>query len=91
MKVYAICYDLKSPGRDYQSLYKAIKGLSGIWWHYLDSTWLVRASMSAGQIRDILRAKIDPNDNLLVIRVTSEYAGWLHKEAGDWLHKYPPE
>ena len=91
MKIYAICHDLKDPGRNYAPLHQAIKGLSGIWWRYLNSTWLVRADMSAGEIREILRDKINPDDNLLVIRVTREYAGWLPEKAWDWLRKYPPE
>ena len=88
MKFYAICYDLKSPGKDYGQLHEAIKVLGNAWWHYLDSTWLIRTNMSASQIRDRLRPMIDANDNLLVIEVTGEFSGWLPQKAGDWLRKY---
>ena len=92
MTMYAICYDLKTPGQDYGKLREAIKKIAGNgWWHYLDSTWLVSTSMSAQQISDTLRATMDQNDGLLVIRVTSEYNGWLPKEAWEWLHKYSPQ
>ena len=35
--IYIISYDLKIPGRDYTSLYDAIKSL-GDWQHLLEST-----------------------------------------------------
>ena len=88
MKIYAICYDLKTPGRDYGQLHEAIKALGDGWWHYLDSTWLVRTSMSANQIWEHLRPTIDANDYLLVIGVTREFSGWLPKGAWDWLNEY---
>lgn len=88
MKIYAICYDLNSPGRDYGQLHAAIKSLGDAWWHYLDSTWLVRTDMSADQIRSRLRDLMDVNDNLLVVGVTDEFAGWLPEKAGVWLRKY---
>lgn len=89
MKVYAICYDLNNPGQDYQPLYDAIKEISDdAWWCYLDSTWLICTNKSAEQISDVLRANIDDNDSLLVIRVSEESAGWLPKDAWDWLRKY---
>lgn len=90
MKVYAICYDLNSPGQDYKPLHDAIKRVGSGWWRYLDSTWLVCTDMSARQISDILRAEMGGNDGLLVIRVTEEYAGWLPQKAWDWLRKYVP-
>lgn len=83
--VYLITYDLNKPGQNYNSLYEAIKKI-GRWWHHLDSNWLVETNNnSASQISDILRKEIDKNDNLLVIRVTRDYAGWLPKKAWDWI------
>ena len=38
--IYAVNYDLKRPGQNYEALYVAIKGC-GVWWHHLGSTWLV--------------------------------------------------
>lgn len=35
--IYAINYDLKRPGQNYEKLYEAIKSC-GTWWHYLGST-----------------------------------------------------
>src|SRR5690606_4822099 len=44
--IYAINYDLKRPGQNYDELHKAIKNL-GDWWHYLGSTWLVDTNLNA--------------------------------------------
>ena len=48
-------------------------------------TLVVKTNYTANQISDTLRKQIDANDNLLVIRVRKDYAGWLPKEAWEWL------
>jgi hypothetical protein len=83
--LYAINYDLKTPGRDYAGLYEAIKSC-GAWWHYLDSTWLVDTSLNAGRIFERLRSHVDGTDRVLVIGVTSDYQGWLTDEAWEWIN-----
>ncbi len=85
--VYLISYDLNKPGQNYDDLYEAIKEL-GIWWHYLDSTWLVKADLNATQIRDHLRKTTDDNDHFLVIGVTNEFDGWLPEKAWEWLRQH---
>ena len=82
--IYLISYDLNKPGQNYADLYEAIKS-AGVWWHYLDSTWLLDTWLTAAQVSDKLRPCIDDNDNILVIGVTNEYAGWLPQKAWDWL------
>lgn len=84
--VYLITYDLNKSGQNYDGLYKSIKKL-GLWWHHLDSNWLVETTYSAEQIAATLRKAIDENDNLLVIRVYDDYAGQLTKKAWDWINK----
>ena len=84
--IYAINYDLKAPGRNYKSFYKAIKSL-GDSWHYLESTWLVDTTLTARGIWEQLRPHIDRNDRVLVIGVTHEYSGWLPKSAWDWINQ----
>jgi hypothetical protein len=84
--IYAINYDLKKPGQNYAPLYEAIKSC-GVWWHHLDSTWLVDTPLSAGAIWDRLAPNVDSNDSVLVIGVTGEYSGWLPKKAWDWINQ----
>jgi len=82
--IYAINYDLKKPGQNYQPLYEAIKSC-GTWWHYLDSTWLVDTNLTADSIWKKLAPNIDKNDSVLVIEVTQDYSGWLPQKAWDWI------
>lgn len=84
--IYAINYDLKQPGQNYASLYRAIMSC-GVTWHYLDSTWLVETSLDATGITNILAPHIDRDDSVLVIGVTRDYQGWLPKEAWQWINK----
>lgn len=82
--IYAINYDLKRPGQNYNELYAAIKNL-GVWWHYLGSTWLVDTQLNAQTIWSRIAPHVDKNDFFLVIRVSQDYEGWLPQEAWDWI------
>ena len=83
--IYAINYDLKHPGQNYDALYDAIKNC-GDSWHYLDSTWLVHTQLTAQGIWNKLAPHVDKNDYFLVIGVTCDYAGWLPKDAWEWIN-----
>lgn len=82
--IYAITYDLKAPGRNYDKLHAAITSC-GAWWHFLDSTWLVDTTLGAAGIWARLEPHIDQNDNLLVVSIGTDRQGWLPKEAWDWI------
>ena len=83
--IYAINYDLKRPGQNYNALYKAIKSC-GAWRHDLNSTWLVDTQLTAEGIWNKLEPHIDENDLVLVIGVTSDYQGWLPDDAWEWIN-----
>lgn len=89
MRTLLVGYDLNRPHQDYASLIDALKGQQG-WWHYLDSTWLVRSELSAKQFRDHLKPHIDSDDELLVIDVTGRASAWagLSEKAGAWIKTY---
>lgn len=84
--IYAINYDLKQPGQDYDALYSAIKSCGG-WWHYLGSTWLVDTALTAEGIWQRLSPHVDKNDLVLVIGVTRDYSGWLPQKAWAWINQ----
>lgn len=86
MTMYMIGYDLQQPGKNYDNLHRAIKGLSGTWCHPLDSTWIVSHPGPASAIRDALLPHIDANDVLLVAGLTGESA-WrsLSPTVSNWL------
>jgi hypothetical protein len=82
--IYAINYDLKRPGQNYETLYAAIKSC-GAWWHYLGSTWLVDTSLSASDLWARIQPHVDTNDRFLIHRVTPDYSGWLTQDAWTWI------
>ena len=83
---YLITYDLKKPGRDYTSLYKAIKAL-GSWCHPVESTWFVNTTQEVIAIRDSLAAVMDTNDKLIVLKSSLPGATQnLLQSDFDWLN-----
>lgn len=85
--IYAITYDLKKIGQDYNSLYGAIKQL-GNWCHPLQNLWFSESKLSIDQVRDYLRKVIDANDFIFVCEIyRGSYSAWMPKEAHDWLEE----
>lgn len=83
-----ISYDLRQPGRDYAPLHEVIKAL-GVWWHCLESIWIVDTALSPAQVRDRLTPHIDANDLLVVVELTGSWASYgLSKECNDWLSSH---
>lgn len=84
--MYLVTYDLKKPGQDYKDLHEAMKA-RGTWWHYLESTWLLKTSLSASQIFERLRPYLDANDLILIVRVLpNDKSGWLPQDAWNWIN-----
>jgi hypothetical protein len=86
MNTFLVSYDLNSPGKDYSKLIDKIKSISNIWWHHLDSCWVIRSEASVASIRDTLAPFIDKNDELLVMQ-SSGVAAWtgFNLEGSTWL------
>lgn len=85
MNKYLITYDLKNRIKNYDSLYVAIKNL-GTWWHYLDSTWIIKTNLTSSQIWGILAPHVTTIDRVLIIKIdTSDKWGWLTQDAWNWL------
>lgn len=84
-KNYLIGYDLNKSGQDYTTLISEIKKL-GTWWHCLDSTFIIKSSSSAVEIRNHLIKFIDSNDKMLVVYLNGE-AAWtgFSIECSNWL------
>lgn len=88
MTTQLISYDLNSPGQKYTNLIEDIKAASnGAWWHNLDSTWLIKTSLSSSDLRDRLVKHIDSGDELLVVDVTGDARAWhgFKGSASTWL------
>lgn len=84
MNCFIITYDLCTPGRDYSSLYGALKAFPK-WGKITESTWAVVSDSNAIGIRDYLLGFIDSNDRLFVIKSGRE-AAWNRALADNqWL------
>jgi hypothetical protein len=79
-------YDLNRPGQEYAELIEKLKSYPK-WWHYLDSTWLIKANLTHIQLRDQLTPYLDTNDELLVIDVSGDAAAWrgFSHDASQWI------
>jgi hypothetical protein len=88
MRTLLVGYDLNKPGQAYPQLWNKLESYPG-YWHHLDSTWLIRAELTAVELRDELKQFLDISDELLVIDVTSKAAAWLgfNQRGSDWIHK----
>jgi hypothetical protein len=83
--VNLIAYDLKQPGRDYTSLYEAIKSYSS-WAHAEESVWCVDTTTNPGDIRDHLQKHIDSNDIIFVVRLHQNWGSLkLPEKIVEWL------
>ncbi len=89
MNMILIGYDLKRPGQNYSNLIAGLKGYD-TWWHNLDSTWIIKTTLTVVQVRDALLAHIDRNDRLLVVQITGQPAAWygFDQAAQDWLKQH---
>ena len=73
---YLICYDLKTPGRDYKTLWDELERLNAK--RILDSQWVTnRTNTSASGLRDHMKGFVDPNDSLFVCTLegVTDWAG----------------
>jgi len=86
MRTLLVGYDLNRPGQNYPGLIAALKA-APLWWHYLDSTWLLRTEETPVELRNRLAGLIDAGDELLVVEVTGRAAAWsgFDQNAGEWI------
>jgi hypothetical protein len=86
MKKYLITYNLKTPNWNYTGFFNALQNI-GPWWHYIDSTWIVKSNLTAQQIYSrIAPGFLSTSDFILIIEIKSESKfGWLPQEAWNWI------
>lgn len=84
--ILLISYDLKSPDKDYASLYEAIKNSAKSWWHYLESVWIVRTDLDPNSYYERVKPYFDEDDSFFIVDITEQKRqGWLPSKAWDWL------
>lgn len=85
--IYLITYNLNKPGKDYTSLYNALRKYNYIRDTALESIWFVNTSWNSAQIYEHLRLHFDINDRLFITQITkgTNY-GYMNKEVWDWIN-----
>lgn len=83
MAVYAVTYDLRAPGREYNDLYKAIKRYTCC--HALDSTWFIDTNSTAAEVRDALCETVDKGDQIYVLRLRKAWAACRTEDCTKWI------
>jgi len=86
MTSYVLGYDLDRPDQNYPELFSAIKALGVTWWHNLDSTWIIKSTLSADAIGKKLSRHIGSSDKLFVGALSGEgaWVGFVAKP-DSWL------
>lgn len=82
-----IVYDLRAPGRNYDTLYEVIKSY-GVWAHITESTWFIKTDATCSQVRDKLLAVMDANDRLFVGELTGSAAWHNAICSNDYIKKH---
>ena len=89
MTTLLVVHELRDPDRDYAELGDTLKSYSE-WWHCLESTWLVKADLTARQLADALVPLVGMDDLLLVLDVSGRAAAWtgaFPEDCQAWLRK----
>lgn len=91
MAIYFVSLDMRSVQHDYGPLYARLRTLDA---HQAQSTaWLIESPLPLTELRDDLRAYLDPGDGLFLIVMTAG-TGWsaTHAEhdTGLWLKERRP-
>lgn len=90
MTVYLVTWDLNKEKPNYAlaraQLIARLDQYENIKDPGLDSVWFVSTDWSAQEVSDDLQKKIDKNDRLIVVSLTSRsYNGWLSQKVWDWV------
>ena len=91
MKNYLVIYSLNQAENLYTNLISYLKS-SGYWAKPFAGVWIVRTTSSASEIRDGIKARINPSDKVFVVAMhTNEWGTFnVSKEVTDWMHKNHP-
>lgn len=90
MAVYLVTWDLNKEKLNYAEARKQfiahLERYENIKDPGLDSVRFVSTNLSAEQLSEALRTKLDDNDRIIVTRLVSgSHYGWLHKTVWDWI------
>lgn len=82
--IHLVAFDLKHRRHNYRPFFAALQ-TTGAWFNFFDNSVLINTTETVEHLWERLNLHVTGEDFLLVIRVTSEYHGWLPPEAWNWL------
>jgi len=87
---FIISYDLNKDDKNYDGLIEKIKEIStGIWCSPCKSTWVINSSLrSSREAYEKLATEIDDNDYIIIVEITTNIYGLMHKDNADFLSKH---
>jgi hypothetical protein len=91
MAVYVVTWDLNKEKPNYAEAHKQfiahLERYDNTKDPGLDSVRFVSTNLSASELSEDLRKKLDNNDQIIVTKLVSgNYAGWLNKSVWDWIN-----
>lgn len=70
---YSVSYDLRTPGKNYEALWKALRGINAV--RVLESQWIAnRSNTTPLALANYLLTFMDANDGIFVTEVPDNYA-----------------
>lgn len=88
MSVHWVNYDLNQAGQDYSKLIEYLKSLQG-WAKPLKSSFFVKTTLSAAELRDEIVKRVDNGDDVVVVKVSGQ--AWathgLSAKLNGWLRE----
>lgn len=83
-----ISYDLDSSEQKYTDLKECIETQISIkWYHYQESLYIVRSSLTPYEIMKKLEPFIDPNDSIIVTEIANNWSGFITVKEDEWINK----
>lgn len=85
--VYIIKYELNQPGKDYTSLYNALRQYQFIRDNSLHSAWFVSTTWTSQQIYQHIAPHFHVNDRIFITQLhRGEYFGWMTRDVWTWIN-----
>jgi hypothetical protein len=83
--ILLITYDLHGTAAQQAAFFEVLR--KDLWWHYIGGTWLISTKKTPKELTEDLKPLMQTEDRLMVVRFTSDYWGWLPKDAWEWIAK----
>ena len=84
MALYAVTYDLNSPGQNYPKLIDQLRSVDHF--HAQKSMWLINVNQTVYEVRNALGSLLDANDKLFVAHIIKgSFALQNMADASKWI------